>query len=180
MLFRSNRGPGDFTALRHQRMTAFDDLARAACGAASRIGRCRDFVDQSFEKLSCVHVRFQFNRDVALCPRQTYFASIWRQPCYNSRYRAGLTGLRLCTNLVCIAQSRTVLKSIKAYMDSVDTEVLKSAVSWLDSGHKATLATVVRTWGSAPRPVGAMLVIREDGHVVGSVSGGCEIGRAHV
>lgn len=58
-------------------------------------------------------------------------------------------------------------------MDSVDTEVLKSAVSWLDSGHKATLATVVRTWGSAPRPVGAMLVIREDGHVVGSVSGGC-------
>mgnify|MGYP003353431387 FL=1 len=58
-------------------------------------------------------------------------------------------------------------------MDSVDTEVLKSAVSWLDSGHKATLATVVRTWGSAPRPVGAMLVIRDDGHVVGSVSGGC-------
>ena len=58
-------------------------------------------------------------------------------------------------------------------MDSVDTEVLKSAVSWLDSGYKATLATVVRTWGSAPRPIGAMLVIRADGHVVGSVSGGC-------
>ena len=58
-------------------------------------------------------------------------------------------------------------------MDSVDTEVLKSAVAWLDSGHQATLATVVRTWGSVPRPVGAMLVIRDDGHVVGSVSGGC-------
>ncbi len=58
-------------------------------------------------------------------------------------------------------------------MDSVDTEVLKSAVAWLEGGHKATLATVVRTWGSAPRPVGAMLVIRNDGHVVGSVSGGC-------
>jgi xanthine dehydrogenase accessory factor len=58
-------------------------------------------------------------------------------------------------------------------MDSVDTEVLKSAVAWMDGGHKATLATVVRTWGSAPRPVGAMLVIRDDGHVVGSVSGGC-------
>ena len=58
-------------------------------------------------------------------------------------------------------------------MDSVDTEVLKSAVAWLDAGHKATLATVIRTWGSAPRPVGAMLVIRDDGHVVGSVSGGC-------
>ncbi len=58
-------------------------------------------------------------------------------------------------------------------MDSVDTEVLKSAVAWLDAGHKATLATVVHTWGSAPRPVGALLVIRDDGHVVGSVSGGC-------
>ena len=58
-------------------------------------------------------------------------------------------------------------------MDSVDTEVLKSAVAWLDAGHAATLATVVRTWGSAPRPVGAMLVIRNDGHVIGSVSGGC-------
>jgi xanthine dehydrogenase accessory factor len=58
-------------------------------------------------------------------------------------------------------------------LDSVDTEVLKNAVSWLDAGHQATLATVIRTWGSAPRPIGAMLVIREDGHVVGSVSGGC-------
>ena len=58
-------------------------------------------------------------------------------------------------------------------MDSVDTEVLKSAVAWLDAGHRATLATVVRTWGSAPRPIGAMLVIRDDGHVSGSVSGGC-------
>jgi len=58
-------------------------------------------------------------------------------------------------------------------MDSVDTEVLKSAVAWLDAGHKATLATVTRTWGSAPRPIGAMLVIRDDGHVIGSVSGGC-------
>ena len=58
-------------------------------------------------------------------------------------------------------------------MDSVDTEVLKSAVSWLDSGHKATLATVVRTWGSAPRPVGALVAIRDDGQVAGSVSGGC-------
>jgi xanthine dehydrogenase accessory factor len=58
-------------------------------------------------------------------------------------------------------------------LDSVDTEVLKSAVAWLDAGRKATLATVVKTWGSAPRPIGAMLVIRDDGHVMGSVSGGC-------
>ena len=58
-------------------------------------------------------------------------------------------------------------------MDSVDTEVLKNAVTWLDAGRKATLATVVKTWGSAPRPIDAMLVIRDDGHVAGSVSGGC-------
>ena len=58
-------------------------------------------------------------------------------------------------------------------MDSVDLEVLKSAIAWHEAGHRATLATVVHTWGSAPRPVGAMLVIRDDGHVMGSVSGGC-------
>ena len=58
-------------------------------------------------------------------------------------------------------------------MDSVDTEVLKNAVAWLEAGHMSTLATVVKTWGSAPRPIGAMLVIRGDGHVIGSVSGGC-------
>ncbi len=58
-------------------------------------------------------------------------------------------------------------------MDSVDLEVIRSAASWVKAGRGATLATIVKTWGSAPRPVGAMLVIRDDGHVVGSVSGGC-------
>ncbi|HTO48782.1 MAG TPA: XdhC family protein [Burkholderiales bacterium] len=58
-------------------------------------------------------------------------------------------------------------------MDSVDLEVMRSAVSWVEAGHRATIGTVTRTWGSAPRPVGAMLVIRDDGHVMGSVSGGC-------
>jgi len=58
-------------------------------------------------------------------------------------------------------------------MDSVDTEVLRTAVKWIGQGHRPVLATIVRTWGSAPRPVGALLVIREDGQVVGSVSGGC-------
>ena len=58
-------------------------------------------------------------------------------------------------------------------MDSVDLEVIRSAVKWAKEGHKATLGTVTHTWGSAPRPVGAMLVIRDDGHVMGSVSGGC-------
>lgn len=58
-------------------------------------------------------------------------------------------------------------------MDSVDIEVLKSAQTWMAAGHPVTLATIVRTWGSAPRPVGALLVIRDDGLVSGSVSGGC-------
>jgi xanthine dehydrogenase accessory factor len=58
-------------------------------------------------------------------------------------------------------------------MDSVDLEVLKTAVQWSTAGFATTLGVVVRTWGSAPRPVGSMLVIREDGHLKGSVSGGC-------
>ena len=58
-------------------------------------------------------------------------------------------------------------------MDSVDLEVLKSAITWGDAGHRIMLATVVGTWGSAPRAPGAWLVIRDDGQVVGSVSGGC-------
>jgi xanthine dehydrogenase accessory factor len=58
-------------------------------------------------------------------------------------------------------------------MDSVDLQVLKKADEWLHAGHRAVMGTVVRTWGSAPRPVGALVVIRDDGLVVGSVSGGC-------
>src|SRR5450432_2965575 len=58
-------------------------------------------------------------------------------------------------------------------MDSVDLQVLKSSVDWLKGGHEVVLATVVETWGSAPRPLGAMLAIRDDGQVSGSVSGGC-------
>jgi xanthine dehydrogenase accessory factor len=58
-------------------------------------------------------------------------------------------------------------------MDSVDLEVLRSAEAWRKAGHKVTLGTIVRTWGSAPRPVGALVVVRDDGQVVGSVSGGC-------
>lgn len=58
-------------------------------------------------------------------------------------------------------------------MDSVDLQVLKKADEWLHAGHRAVMGTVVRTWGSAPRPIGALVVIRDDGLVVGSVSGGC-------
>ena len=58
-------------------------------------------------------------------------------------------------------------------MDNVDISVLRAAIDWRKSGHKVTLGTVVRTWGSAPRPIGAMVVIRDDGQIIGSVSGGC-------
>lgn len=58
-------------------------------------------------------------------------------------------------------------------MDSVDLEVLRSSVRWQQEGHRVLLVTVVRTWGSSPRPEGAMLAVRDDGLVVGSVSGGC-------
>jgi xanthine dehydrogenase accessory factor len=58
-------------------------------------------------------------------------------------------------------------------MDSVDLEVLKSSARWIEQGHRALLVTVVKTWGSSPRPEGAMLAVRDDGLVVGSVSGGC-------
>ena len=58
-------------------------------------------------------------------------------------------------------------------MDSVDIEVLRSAEAWRKEGRRVALGTIVRTWGSAPRPVGAMVAIRDDGQVVGSVSGGC-------
>ena len=58
-------------------------------------------------------------------------------------------------------------------MDSVDIEVLRTAEGWRQAGQAVALGTIVKTWGSAPRPVGAMVAIRADGQVVGSVSGGC-------
>jgi xanthine dehydrogenase accessory factor len=58
-------------------------------------------------------------------------------------------------------------------MDSIDLEVLKACECWLAEGKRCELITVVKTWGSSPRPEGAMLAIAENGQVVGSVSGGC-------
>lgn len=58
-------------------------------------------------------------------------------------------------------------------MDSVDLQVIRTAREWVGSGRRVVLATVIRTWGSAPRPIGALSAIRDDGMVVGSVSGGC-------
>lgn len=58
-------------------------------------------------------------------------------------------------------------------MDSVDLEALRRIALWLDGGHRVTMVTIVKTWGSSPRPVGSLLAVRHDGRLVGSVSGGC-------
>ena len=58
-------------------------------------------------------------------------------------------------------------------MESLDLRVLNDVLAWRRAGHKVTLVTVVETWGSAPRPPGALLAVRDDGMVSGSVSGGC-------
>ena len=58
-------------------------------------------------------------------------------------------------------------------MDSIDLEVLKQCREWIAAGRRCELVTVIKTWGSSPRPEGATLAICEDGRVVGSVSGGC-------
>lgn len=58
-------------------------------------------------------------------------------------------------------------------MDSLDLQVLEQARAWKRDGHAVWLVTVIETWGSAPRPPGALLALRDDGLVVGSVSGGC-------
>jgi xanthine dehydrogenase accessory factor len=58
-------------------------------------------------------------------------------------------------------------------MDSLDLQVLAQARDWFNAGRKVWLVTVIETWGSAPRPPGALLCLRDDGQVAGSVSGGC-------
>jgi xanthine/CO dehydrogenase XdhC/CoxF family maturation factor len=54
-----------------------------------------------------------------------------------------------------------------------DEDILKAAASWRREGRGVALATVIETWGSAPRPVGSNLVIDDQGNFLGSVSGGC-------
>lgn len=58
-------------------------------------------------------------------------------------------------------------------MENIDVMVLRSLRNWRLAGQRALLATVVRTWGSSPRPIGSIMALCETGAVVGSVSGGC-------
>ena len=58
-------------------------------------------------------------------------------------------------------------------MENLDVMVLRTLRDWRQAGKRALLATVVRTWGSSPRPIGSIMALAEDGSVVGSVSGGC-------
>ena len=52
-------------------------------------------------------------------------------------------------------------------------DILTRALNWLNAGHGVLLYTVVNTWGSSPRPPGSIMILRDDGNVAGSVSGGC-------
>ncbi len=58
-------------------------------------------------------------------------------------------------------------------MLTTDEDILHAAQAWREAGRSVAIATVVETWGSAPRPVGSHLVIDGDGLFLGSVSGGC-------
>ncbi len=58
-------------------------------------------------------------------------------------------------------------------MENLDVTVLRALRDWRAAGQQALLVTVVRTWGSSPRPVGSIMVLCQSGAVVGSVSGGC-------
>jgi xanthine/CO dehydrogenase XdhC/CoxF family maturation factor len=56
-------------------------------------------------------------------------------------------------------------------------DILQQAAAWRGENRGVALATVVRTWGSSPRPVGSQLAVEDGGAMVGSVSGGCIEGR---
>jgi xanthine/CO dehydrogenase XdhC/CoxF family maturation factor len=62
---------------------------------------------------------------------------------------------------------------METHMLATDQDILKAAEGWRKEGREVAVATVVETWGSAPRPIGSNLVIDGEGNFLGSVSGGC-------
>src|SRR5205085_6099538 len=58
-------------------------------------------------------------------------------------------------------------------MQSLDLDVLERVLEWRKGGHRVWLVTVAQTFGASPRPPGSLAAIRDDGILVGSVSGGC-------
>jgi xanthine dehydrogenase accessory factor len=72
---------------------------------------------------------------------------------------------------IIIAASRPQLA--RALQDAGEIEILRTAQRWQQQGRRVAIATVIASWGSAPRPVGSKLAVAEDGAFVGSVSGGC-------
>jgi len=58
-------------------------------------------------------------------------------------------------------------------MADLNKNELEIAQTWMQAGREVAVATVIETWGSAPRPAGSHLVIDEAGNFEGSVSGGC-------
>ena len=58
-------------------------------------------------------------------------------------------------------------------MQSLDIEVLHHAREWMSAGRRIWLVTVTQTFGASPRPPGSLMAMRDDGVVIGSVSGGC-------
>lgn len=58
-------------------------------------------------------------------------------------------------------------------MENADQQVLTQLTRWVKAGQMAWLCTVVKTWGSSPRPIGSLLCCNTEGHVAGSLSGGC-------
>ncbi len=58
-------------------------------------------------------------------------------------------------------------------IENADQHVLTQLTKWIEAGQTCWLATVVKTWGSSPRPVGSLLCCNDQGHVAGSLSGGC-------
>lgn len=58
-------------------------------------------------------------------------------------------------------------------MQNQNIEILSKALEWLQNTHCVLLITVIKTWGSSPRPPGSLMALRDDGHISGSISGGC-------